>query len=328
MKKFVLLIFFSAYLTAGAQAQHVLVEHFTNTPCPICAQNNPKIYNVLDQFAGKVHHISIHTDSPYPSCVLHNFNAQDNKARQNYYDVFSTPRVYVNGKSSSASQEALLAQDIEAALANARPLTIVVTESQGVTRDLTLTISNSALLEASDYRLFIAIVEEEVNYQAPNGENLHHDVLRDYVTSADGDPIDLPKSGQSMENTYEITIPDGVQSDEAYVLAYVQDVNTREILGSGTKFDETITSTPDLTVVSGLKLFPNPASEHLEVQVDAVYAIQRYEILSMTGATLLKESIKSPADHLSIETANLPSGNYILSLQLNGGKATMPFTRE
>ncbi len=64
----------------------VVVEHFTNTRCGICASRNPAFKeNVANH--PKVLSITIHPSRPYSSCELHKHNPGDNDSRTNYYDI-------------------------------------------------------------------------------------------------------------------------------------------------------------------------------------------------------------------------------------------------
>ena len=314
-------------ISSGVWAQNfALIEHFTNTPCPICARNNPNVYEVLDKYADQVHHISIHTDAPYPNCELHLFNAQDNKARQTYYGINSTPRVYINGKPST-TQKANFESDLQAALANVRPLTMTLKESEGGVRTVEVEVTANQSLEASDYRIFVAVVERTVNYAAPNGETVHHDVLRDYVTSEDGDPIQLPLSGASMTNTYQVTIPPGVAVAEAYVMAYIQDLTTRDILGSAIAGQVT-SSVRDLTKTAGLKLYPSPASAQLQVSVDPLFNIQSLEVLGLNGTRLKHLKLNSPRAEVLLPIQGLVPGTYLLRAYMEEGVASQTFIKE
>ena len=306
----------------------VLVEHFTNTPCPICANNNPKVYSVIDRNADKVHHISIHTNSPYPNCVLHNFNPEDNGARQSFYGANSTPRVYVNGKLSSASQESVFEKDLEEALTIEQPLQMSLDEQGDMTtRTVKINITSKVPIEASNHRIFVALVEKLVNYDAPNGETEHRDVLRDFVTSGDGDPINLPLQGETVNLEYIINIPAGVAPSEAYVMAYIQDLDTRDVLGSAIHSENT-TGTDEKAVEVGLVAFPNPVKSTLQVSVSEDQSILGYEVLSLSGARLLHSEWVKPRSQIEISVEQLVPGSYILKTLVGEHFASVNFVKK
>src|SRR4051812_23780642 len=84
---------------AGAQVpKKIVVEHFTNTNCSICASKNPGFYANLSS-QPNIQHIAVHPSSPYPACMLSQHNVTENDARTNYYGVYgSTPRFIINGE--------------------------------------------------------------------------------------------------------------------------------------------------------------------------------------------------------------------------------------
>ncbi len=75
----------------------VVVEHFTNTKCRICASRNPGFYKNLNSQTGVIY-LTIHTSSPSAAFVLSQHNAVENDGRTNYYDIYgSTLRLVIQG---------------------------------------------------------------------------------------------------------------------------------------------------------------------------------------------------------------------------------------
>src|SRR5260221_7207968 len=84
---------FICQLSLAQVAKKIIVEHFTNTDCSICAALDPGFYANLNAHPG-VLHLSIHPSAPYPNGLLYKQNATANDARTNYYGVYgSTPRL-------------------------------------------------------------------------------------------------------------------------------------------------------------------------------------------------------------------------------------------
>ena len=84
-------IMFSSY---SQVEKTVVVEHFTNTKCGICASKNPAFYDVLNDYPN-VLHIAYHPSSPYSTCAFSMHNHAENDARANYYGVYGpTPQFY------------------------------------------------------------------------------------------------------------------------------------------------------------------------------------------------------------------------------------------
>ncbi len=314
-------------LSAQTSGKFVLVEHFTNTRCGICSSVNPGIYEALGKFPKQVHHISIHPPEPYESCVLYQYNVVDNEARQTYYNVRSTPKLYINGK-FTGSQPAAIEQEIEAAMAETAGLQIRVEEGTGQKRTVSVTVSSEADFADANYKIFVALLERDVNYDAPNGEKQHHDVLRDMVSDPKGDVITLPAAGEMITLKYEVEIPDDVVTDEAYILAYIQNEDTQEVLNSGTEADGTVLSNRDLAELAALTTYPNPAQSILKVSVNEDHLIKHYSILNTAGQSMRSVNMKLPSHRVEVPLHELPSGNYLIKVEMEGGYATRAFIKK
>ena len=96
-------MFLVGNINSEAQNRKVLVEHFTNTKCPICKSNNPGFYTRYNKYKENAIHIYIHPSVPYSSCALNLANVPGNSARQNNYDLFGTPTAYLDGKSGGSN---------------------------------------------------------------------------------------------------------------------------------------------------------------------------------------------------------------------------------
>lgn len=325
--KFKYLLVFTLLPVLG-QAQfdrYVLVEWFTNTYCGICSSKNPGLQEIYDSYSQGLHRITIHPDVPYPQCSLHNFNAEDNSARQSYYNVGATPTVFMNGDGVSTNNPLSFADGINARLGQSAPISIQVDEVGSNQVKVTI---NSASNQTGDYRLFVALLEKHLDFAAPNGENEHFDVLRDLISSREGDQITLPASGESKEYNYSFTVPDGVVAEETYILAFVQNFETKEILNSGTRFDAETTGTSDISLKSGLEVFPNPANDQFRLRVGNGYLIHQVDLYNQTGQKIRSQSMLKPEESVEIFISDLPSGTYLVKVNLGENTAAVPVLKK
>ena len=112
-----LLLLFCVGLNAqNLPKKYVLLEHFTNSKCPICASKNPAFYNLIANYPDDVHHIAYHPPIPYNTCVFYLDNPTENSGRASVYSINGTPRVALNGSLAPVSgallQQALLTAEI------------------------------------------------------------------------------------------------------------------------------------------------------------------------------------------------------------------------
>ncbi|MDX1479812.1 MAG: Omp28-related outer membrane protein, partial [Saprospiraceae bacterium] len=246
---------------AQSAPKYPLLEHFTNTPCVICASQNPGFFNRLEAYAGQYHHVSFWPGTPYTSCIFYQANIPENTARKNYYlQVVGSPDVAINGvdfKSPSSVTNAVL----DGLVGGTSWLSITVQETSGSTRDVTIDLQDHAGGSLSSGLLFAVVVEKEVMYNAPNGETLHHNVFREFLTSTGGDAVDLSSGSASL--SYQYTLDGGWQADEIYVVAWLTAVGSKEVINSGTRFDEVVSGTRDIRGALPLRIYPNPASDYV-----------------------------------------------------------------
>lgn len=329
MNKFYLILLLCLPITLSAQVKkYVLVEHFTNTNCPICTNVNPGIYAALENYPSNTHHVSIHPRFPYSNCALYQFDTEMNDARTNYYGNFgSTPTVFLDGNRVSSGQSSL-EQAFETLLAWTSPIHILVEEGGSRSRSVDVTITNYGEIPEGDYTITVAVLERTVNYTGGNGEPEHYDVLRSIVTDPTGDAISLPAKGESMTLSYDAEIPTGVFNEEAYILAFVQETNTKTVLNSGTRFDDAVvTSAHDIELESSLKVFPNPAQDILELSVSSDFNIRAVQLLDASGKIVRSVKFDQRISNTQIPVSDLSSGHYLAKINLDGEEVVKPFVK-
>lgn len=315
-------------MSQAQYAKYGLVEWFTNSFCGICSSRNPALQTVYDQNEKLLHRITIHPSVPYQQCTLYGFNKEDNGARQSYYKVGATPTIYLNGVRSSTTAS-VFASDIAGQSSQTSSLAIEVEEiGSGSSRNAKITVKVAAEPPSGDYRLMVALLEKNLDFNAPNGETKHFDVLRDFISSAEGDVFTMPAANSNVTLSFDYDIPSGVNEGEAYILAYIQNVESREILNSGTKFDETTTALTDLALEADLKTFPNPAKTQLNVSVGDEYKIHGLEVYNQVGQQLRQVKLNTPEGYVSLSIQDLPTGNYLLKVDLGAAKTTIRFVKE
>lgn len=321
MKKHILLLaFVGAALALAAQSmpkKYVLLEHFTNSRCPICASRNPTFYTLINQYPNDVHHISIHPSVPYSNCLIYLANPTQNNARTAAYGISGTPRVALNGTLVPAGNPLLPPATLQAALGQTSPVAIEVQEGgSSPTKTAAVTVRTFGNVPAGSYKLFVAVAESTVNYASPNGEPKHYDVFRAMLTNVDGDDITLPATGGSatFNFSYNYTAPNGWTSnfDSLYVLAFVQNTATKEVLNSGTRFDPVFTSADEPAATQTVRLQPNPATDEASVLLPGEQ-VQRVEVFSL-GGHLLRTDYALQADLVRIPVAALAPGVYVVRI--------------
>lgn len=242
MKKslsFSIFILLTASFITAQVPKYVLFEHFTNTRCGVCGANNPSFYQNIDINANpKLHHVTIHPSIPYSACVFYQANMQPQNDRASFYNLPGTPRVAVNGSATMSVSNTNAATIDNAYCATCSPVEVRVTEqNNGGNRSASVQVKSVGAPPSGNYRLFAALVEKTVNYAAPNGESVHHNVFRQFLTATTGDAVSLAAQGSQTNVNFTYAINSNWVANEIYVLAWLYDATTNTVVNSGTKFD-------------------------------------------------------------------------------------------
>ena len=243
MKKNTLLVLLLIFITLNAFAQapkYALFEHFTNTRCGTCGATNPGFFaNISINTNPKLHHISIHPSIPYSNCVFYQANTVPQDERATFYNLPGTPRVAINGANTVNANSVTAASVDNAYCATCSPvaLQVIETDNGSGSRTATIKVRSVGVPPSGSFKLYAAIVEKTVNYNAPNTETVHHNVFRQFLTAASGDGLTLALQGNETNVTFNYTVNAAWMPSEVYVLTWLQNATTKEVVNSGTKFD-------------------------------------------------------------------------------------------
>lgn len=304
--------------------RYVLVEHFTNTRCGICASRNPALFSLIEANEDDVHHIAYHPSFPYSSCVFYQHNTEENQDRAVLYSVPGTPQAYLWGTRVSNGSGLLPGNTLPNALNQTSPIAILVDEQlDGFGREATITIQSVGTVPTGgDYRLFVAVVERRVNYSAPNGEDEHFNVFRDMLPSSTGEAIVFADQGSEITRSFSYTFSSEWDVNQIYVIAYIQDMNTKEVLNSGSTLDVRPTTAIDRELDSRLSIFPNPASSTLEVNWQGIEAQEAVlTLFTPAGQQVRTQTSTGTQSRTRFDVSDLPRGIYFIRLDIDGRQA-------
>ena len=298
--------------------RYVLIEHFTNTRCSICSFRNPAFFEAIAPHEQDVHHIAYHPSFPYSSCVFYQHNTTENQARATYYTVPGTPTTYLWGSRVSNGSSLLPGNSLANALNQTSPIEVLVSEQlSGAGRSATIEVKTRAMLpENGDYRLFAAVVERRVQYAAPNGEDEHHNVFRKMLPGSDGESFSPASPGGSISFTYSYDFDSEWDLTQIYVIAFVQDMGTKEVLNSGSTLDVVATTAIDEELDQQISVFPNPASSTFQIAWEDVQASQmKAKLFSPAGQLVLAQSSASPRQQMKVDVSGISAGLYFLQVE-------------
>ncbi|MCI4668854.1 MAG: Omp28-related outer membrane protein [Bacteroidia bacterium] len=243
MRKY-FLFFFILMVTGQLSAQYApaypMIEHFTNTRCILCPPLNATFYSTIDANSTFVHQVSYHPPVPYPLDTFYRENPLPQNTRRQFYGVTGTPRAFFEGSDVRQGQELVPASIITNAKGKRTGLELQVDEVlvQGNMQALVTvrTLNADSLKNFGALRLFVILVEDSVEYMAPNGEDLHHNIFRESFTSIEGQEFTTPIQGAAIPFNFSYQIKNHWDSTQLHVLAFVFDENGN-FVNSGSRDD-------------------------------------------------------------------------------------------
>ncbi len=238
----IIFLLFSATLIVNAQGAHkyVLFEHFTQASCGPCATQNPAFQRLYLQNESQVHHIAYHTSWPGYD-PMYEENPSESTSRVGYYSVSGVPDMLTNGGDSKSPANVTQA-DIDAIVSETSPISISVEEERTTDTEGTVNISvtTHGIVPSGNWVIRVAVIEKDIVYaSAPgsNGEKEFPNVFRKMLTSMGGESFTAAAMGESTDFSYTFPIQEGWNPEQLYVLAFVQNESTKEVLNSGSSID-------------------------------------------------------------------------------------------
>lgn len=240
---FIALLTTAFSLKVEAQAKkYVLCEHFTNAGCGPCAAQNP-IFDtaIIKKNHGKVHQITYHTNWP-GSDPMNAYNATDVQSRVTYYGVSGVPDIELSGNQFSGIPLGVTQKMIDNIASHCSPVRILVKQTpNGSSRDVRIVVHSLLSTPPANYVIRAAVIEKEINYTtAPgsNGEKHFPDVFRKLLPNAGGDPFTPAPAGDSVVFNYSYSLDiTNWDTSKIYIVAFIQNTVTKEILNSGSNID-------------------------------------------------------------------------------------------
>ncbi|NNC95863.1 MAG: T9SS type A sorting domain-containing protein [Chitinophagales bacterium] len=306
-------LFLALLTTTIAEAQvskNVIVEHFTNTRCSICASRNPGFYSNLENHPNVIH-VAYHPSAPYNTCVLNLHNVSGNDGRTNHYNIYgSTPRIVIQGDVISASTNygsmTLFTPYENQTAAISIVFTTSAIQGDSVFINLEATVEDTHSYQSLD--LYVGLYEDTVFYNAPNGEDEHYDVFRIALTGASGELVSVPSTvGQKISFSAKVKISPEWDLSRMYPVAILQETTSKDVIqvekGS---YAEQVTSVgePEVSSLS----FDNLVRNTLVID----HKLNALSIYDLNGR-LVKQSNYWTGE---MDVSDLDSGLYILVYKL------------
>ncbi len=322
---YLIVTLFGDVACAQSVGKKIVVEHFTNTLCGICASRNPGFYTALRPNSDVIH-IAYHPSSPYSSCLFNNQNRAENDSRTRHHDVFGgTPTFIINGalRGTSAVQNATVYNEFRN---QTSPLSLKVSLIPSGPDSLEAMVEVQAVDQHNfdTLFLFVPMVEDTVFYAAPNGENTHYDVFRKSFTGTESLKFKAPiRGGNAFKYNKMIARNSIWEATRLYTIAIISDVNRNVVQTERSPLFKAVLSLSvketanDLTIV-----FPNPATNLLKLKSEITLMNERFVILDLLGRVKSTGQIN---DNESIDISELIAGQYLIKIETDSKLITKLF---
>lgn len=228
------------------EARKVVIEEFTGVRCVNCPQGSAEIENLLAVYGEQLIAVSIHAgffSNPYPD--QEDFRVNEGVQILSFLgEPLGFPTAVINRKLFDGEDDLQLPQAawggyIANELAQESKFVLDINNDfDSGTSKLDIDISLTATDDFDgDANMTIMITESGIisRQLTPDGDNFeyeHKHMLRQVLTSFDGDPITEPlTANNTIEKTYSTTIPDEWNPNKISVIAFVHNATgDKEIL--------------------------------------------------------------------------------------------------
>ena len=305
--------------------RYATFELFTNLPCPACQSASPPFKTRLKNSSGAYHLISFYPGKPYASCQLYNLNTTENRTRLAHYPAISgSPRVVVGG-TDVMHPNSLSATAIANAQGGESWLEVDVDENSGMNRTVTIDSKVWGTPTSTTTKIYAVVVQKFIFISgAPGGYTDHDEVFMKFLSDPNGDVVDVNSTDVV---TYNYTLESTWDDDNTYVIAWVMDEATNEIINSGTKFDTDFSATTTISKETiDINVYPNPTTDVLNVEVPSNIRVKNVKINSNSGQQFLV-SFETNGNQIQVDVSDVAKGNYILSLETETGIFTKRFSK-
>jgi len=317
-----------------------LIEVFSSSTCAPCAPANTTFKNLMDQqTAGEISYIKYQMSWPGTGDPYYTLEAA---AKRTLYGVNSVPNAQIdggwNGHAGQITQPLLNQYKGVPSFMNLAGYYTV----DAATKKVDMVINTTPLVSTNKaLSLQVAIYEKSTTQNAKsNGETVFYKVMKKMVPDQNGTALSNLTDGvmqtanlsYTFNGSYTLPINASAPVDHAVahtvedfndlgVMVWIQDMATKEIYqsvdlsSSGIGLGE--------SAKNSVRLFPNPASDLVRVDLSKVAGSCSYRLINAMGQSLASGSAEGGSE-LVLSLAQWSSGLYFVQVEAEGSVQTLP----
>jgi hypothetical protein len=319
--------------SAKGADRKVVLELFTSTTCGPCYNADVYLFQTwLPQSAARDHIIPIayHVWWPGAGDPMYDANPVPVQGRVAFYQgaIYFAPRLYIDGLIDGSSTYATWAALVATRLQTASPIAISLSGSLNAgIATLRAQITAEQALNTSNLRVFWVVIEDSVSALQTNGSTYvpfaHEAAHRAILPSATGATFTF-NGTQTAVVLQVIALNEAWHSSHVRVIAFVQDMGTKEILNAEeiavsalTDVDQQHPSTPNQFLLS--QNYPNPFNPSTTISYAVPFRtevrITVHDLLGREVARLADGQQASGVHTAPFDAHGLSSGVYYYRLE-------------
>lgn len=267
----------------------VVVEHFTNTKCSVCASRNPGFYQTLAQ-QPQVLHIAYHPSSPYSTCGFSKHNPAENDSRTNFYGVYgATPRLVIQGNviAGNANYASAAIYTPYAGATSAFSVRVMTNRTADSLHTRIVIQQVDTFAAAQSLTLFAGIAEDTVQFSGGNGEKTHFDVFRKSLYGETPLPLGgLGQIGDSIVLVSAVALNAAWNPTQLYSYALLKR-NKSIVQAAQSPKAQLLTAISPAATGSIFSVSPNPVQQWLRISPKAATATPiQFSLFDVQGKQL------------------------------------------
>jgi hypothetical protein len=195
------------------------------------------------------------------------------------------------------------------------PSNFEVSLSAASTDEMNLEIETSIEIKNGNSSENLAgfVVLTETNLESP-GSEIQNFVARNVYPDAMGTPLDF-SSETTQTWTTTVTIEDSYLIENCEVIAFIQNMDTKEIYQGTSMMAALLTGVGSVEVADALMVYPNPATSRVNIKAgNEINSVRVYNHLGQ-----LVYEAKGASRIMNLNTEQFNSGLYIFKVQTNDG---------
>jgi hypothetical protein len=300
----------------------VLLEIGTGTGCPYCPGAAMGADDLVE--AGK----------PVAVLEYHNYNSNDPfnndaaAARTGYYGITGYPTAVFDGLVSyvGGSNSQSLFPAYEPLVDDRTPVRVGIglqftTTATARGYNVVVTVMKYGPVMGNNFVLHFAVTESEIAYSWQGQTKLDF-VERMMLPNANGTPVDIANNN-TLVLEYDFEIGDDWNVDELEVVAFVQDLDTKEIMNGHKEMLKYVGINETNAANISLSTFPNPVTESATIsfnlEKDAQTTIDIYSLQGKQISTLVNNNLTAGEHQLTwTPDGTVSNGIYIMKINVGG----------